>query len=144
MIFDNFFRLRKFCFARFLDLEIRLVDTNSLPIVVEKKLKKRFKALFSSFHLRRRAALSLVSFRRNLCLSEVSPVFRCVFQWGVPNWPPGEKSIWCRKFGDVVESGGGVGTLRWAPEVPQCLVRRPLGGCQGSKWPKMEKWSFFF
>ena len=64
--------------------------------------------------------------------------------WGVPNWPPGEKSKWCHKFGDGVESGGGVGTLRWAPEVPQCLVCRPMGGCQGSKWPKMEKWSFFF
>ena len=64
--------------------------------------------------------------------------------WGVPNCPPGEKSKWCRKFGDGVESGGGVGTLRWAPEVPQCLVRRPIGGLSGVKMAKNGKMVIFF
>ena len=63
--------------------------------------------------------------------------------WGVPNWPPGEKSIWCRKFGDGVESGGRVGTLRWTPEVPQCLVRRLIGGLTGVKMAKNGKMVIF-
>merc|ERR1712081_59674 len=66
-----------------------------------------------------------------------------VRQWGVPNCPPSEKSIWCRDFGDFVESGGGVGTLRWSPEVPQCLVRRPIGGLSGVKMAKNGKMVIF-
>ena len=63
--------------------------------------------------------------------------------WGVPNWPPGEKSIWCRKFGDGVESGGRVGTLRWTPEVPQCLLHRLIGGLKGVKMAKNGKMVIF-
>ena len=32
--------------------------------------------------------------------------------------PPGEKSIWCRKFGDGVGPGGKGGSLRWGSEAP--------------------------
>ena len=44
--------------------------------------------------------------------------------WRVPKYPPGEKSICCQKFGDVVGPGGWDGTLRWGPKAPKCLVHR--------------------
>ena len=64
--------------------------------------------------------------------------------WRVPKYPPGEKSICCQKFGDVVGPGGWDGTLRWGPEAPKCLVHRSKGGSRGVKMTKNGKMVIFF
>ena len=81
---------------------------------------------------------------QEVMLNMPNELFQCIMlRWGVPNWPPGENSIWCRKFSDGVESGGRVGTLRWAKEVPQCLVCRLIGGLLGVKKAKNGKMVIF-
>ena len=81
---------------------------------------------------------------QEVMLNMPNELFQCIMlRWGVPNWPPGENSIWCRKFSDGVESGGRVGTLRWAKEVPQCLVCRLIGGLLGVRKAKNGKMVIF-
>ena len=67
-----------------------------------------------------------------------------ISHWGVPNRPPREKSIWCRKFGDGVGPGGGAGTLRWGPQAPKSLVHGAMGGSLRVKLTKNGKITTFF